>query len=190
MKAIDILEFIEREGNIAVHVPIDAGVGELFGVEVLRISGKKNIRPECMEWLKALNLEVWKISADDDEIRIDCKPKKFEDTAEESGHEETGADPGETDKSTDPEEAVGDMNEEKAIDAPAQKPTTPLYSRICTVCGKEFKAKSGATKYCPECKAGKTKESTAALAREIAAMDDEETMDEQEQDNMTGAMNL
>lgn len=31
MKVIDVLEFIEREGDIAVHVPIDAGVGELFG---------------------------------------------------------------------------------------------------------------------------------------------------------------
>ena len=177
MKAIDILEFIEREGDIAVHVPIDAGVGELFGVEVLRTSGKENIRPEFLEWLKALDLEVWKISADDDEIRIDCKPKKFEGTAEESGHEETGTDPeepdkgtdpGETDKSADPEEAAVDEDEEKNKDARAQKPVSPLYSRICTVCGKEFKAKSGAAKICPECRASGRKKGDKEV-KELAA---------------------
>ena len=177
MKAIEVLELIEREGDIAVHVPIDAGVGELFGVEVLRTSGKENIRPEFLEWLKALDLEVRKISAGDDEIRIDCKPKKFEGTAEESGHEETGTDPEEpdkgtdpeeTDKSTGPEETAVDEDEEKTKMRGAQKPISPLYSRICTVCGKEFKAKSGAAKSCPECRASGRKKGEKEV-KELAA---------------------
>lgn len=168
MKVIDALEFIERKGGIAVHVPIDAGVGELFGVEVLRTSGKENIRPEFLEWLKALDLEVWKISADVNEIRIDCKPEKFEKETQESRQEETVADPEETDKSTDPEETAVDEDEEKNKDARAQKPVSPLYSRICTACGKEFKAKSGAAKICPECKtSGKKKEDKTV--KELAA---------------------
>lgn len=101
------------------------------------------------------------------------------------------------------EEEAGDGKEKcDGADAPkkaaGEKPVkrktakTPMYDRICVVCGQKFKARSGAAKVCPSCKeAGKTKPSdinTAEFAREIAAMDDEEIM--QEQDNMTGSMNL
>lgn len=101
------------------------------------------------------------------------------------------------------EEEAGDGKEKcDGADAPkkaaGEKPVkrktakTPMYDRICVVCGQKFKAGSGAAKVCSSCKeAGKTKPSdinTAEFAREIAAMDDEEIM--QEQDNMTGAMNL
>lgn len=141
MKVIDVLGLADRKDEIVVSLPIDAGVGELIGVEILRVTEKEQFRPEFMEWLSALSLDVWKISADVGTLRIDCKPKKFQGTADICKREEPAADPEET------------QAEEKTENAPAQKPTTPLYSRICTVCGKEFKAKSGATKVCPDCKA-------------------------------------
>lgn len=136
--------------------------------------------------IAALSKKISRLEEKIEEKKETCKAlaqeEKEEGAAEAAGEEVKAA--GED----APEEAAG--AEEKAKGKPPKKAAGVQISRVCASCGKKFKAGSGAARYCPECKAeGKTTpKSIADAAKEIAAMDDEEIM--QEQDNMTGSMNL
>ena len=61
MKLIDIIPLVKNE-KLAIFMDIDCGATESFTVEVQRGNRLVSCRPEYLEWLEKLNLDVKSIS--------------------------------------------------------------------------------------------------------------------------------
>ena len=61
MKIEDVLT-LSKDSNVLIMVGLDVGTKETFDVTLGRGERSSTWRPEYLEWLKALNLEVKSIS--------------------------------------------------------------------------------------------------------------------------------
>ena len=61
MRIEDILA-LSKNTKVLITVGLDAGTKETFDVTLVSGIRSRELRPECVEWLKALNLEVKDIS--------------------------------------------------------------------------------------------------------------------------------
>ena len=61
MKLKDIIPLVKME-NLAIFCKLDAGLKENFSVEIQRGGRLMTVRPEYIEWLEKLDLDVESIS--------------------------------------------------------------------------------------------------------------------------------
>lgn len=91
MKIEDVLA-LSKDAKVLIMVGLDAGTKETFDVTLVRGDRSRGWRPEYLEWLKALNLEVKSISVCGEDtsgnkelLCIFCHPIKVMPKAAEEG---------------------------------------------------------------------------------------------------------